>query len=148
MNFSKNKSITCLFLVFSFVIPFSLQAKVTEDQFVAKCMQLATASKRSGPTFTCTANSSKDGDLLRSIGVDDSFEIEASKARVGSWGDGTSNYFGEVAFVVKRGLFGAKVMRVSCIETAKGNIELRDSVIKVDIENHIDSMTTAKVTCR
>lgn len=142
--------LTSLFLGLVMLGAAPANARLTKEQYVAKCMQLATTSGRSGPTFTCTANSLKDADLLRSIGLDDSFEVEAEDAKVGSWGDRDSKFYGVVYFVVKWGIFGGKAMSINCMETRQGNVEYNTKYnsINVQIQNRIDDSVDAKVTCK
>ncbi len=141
---------TFLFLVFSATYTVSAQAKLSKAEFVEKCMQLATTDGRSGDEFSCRARTQKDAALLNSVDIEESFEIDISKAKVGSWGDGVNTYNAEVAFVIKGGFFGigSKALRIACEETKNGDVLLRSKRLAVDIEERIDSRTTAEVICR
>lgn len=143
-------------LLFSFISVFLLSAGtsfasdsgMTKEEFTQKCLLLATGSQ--AEELNCVAKTQQDADLLSSVGIAQSFEIQTKKAKVGVWGDGISRFHSEVAFVIKKGLFGlnTKFLRVRCDETRKGDVVLKSKDITVDIEDHIDSMTTAKVICR
>ncbi|MGZ3796465.1 MAG: hypothetical protein ACXVB1_08875 [Pseudobdellovibrionaceae bacterium] len=127
---------------------------MSKGQFIKACLQELTQQSDPPLSLTCAAKSQQDAKLLAKIEVPSRFSIDFSdsdRITTGLWNDSDNQmYYQDIAYVVKGGIlgFGQKSLRIGCLETRDGRVQMADNNIWVDIQNNIDSRVTASVVCQ